>query len=133
MAQMIYVRPRLTHGYVGTYRHLDKWGDEVQAKQLAARKIPAWTRLAMSAGVRHGRNADHVNVDMSDGPTYVSRVIAPRNLQDRKAFIRALEDEFSSWGCAHSHDCCGCASYSATARHARGREYVLKIQVSYNY
>lgn len=117
MAQKISISPRLTNGYVGTYRHLDKWGAPIIAKKLGGRTIPP-----------RGRS-----VDFSRGPTHISRVIAPRGHTDRKAFIRALEDEYSAWGCAHSHDCCGCASYNATATHVRGREYLLRVNVSYNY
>lgn len=116
MAQQISIAVRKTNHYVGTYSHLDEWGPSMPAKQLAGRKIPP------------GPEDD----DMSSGPTYVSRVIAPRGHKDHKGFIRALQDEFSAWGCSHSHDCCGCPSYSATARHIRGREYSLRVRVSYN-
>lgn len=117
MAQQIHIAVRKTNQYVGQYSHLDKWGTPITAKQLASR------RLALSPE----------DEDMCCGPTYMSRVIAPRGHKDRKEFVRALEDEFSSWGCACAHDCCGCASYSATARHIRGREYSLRVRVSYNF
>ena len=117
MPQIISISPRLTGQYVGTYRHLDQWGTPIVAKKLAGRTIRP-----------RGRSDD-----FSRGPTHISRVIAPRGYTDRKAFVRALEDEYSAWGCAHSHDCCGCPSYSATAKHVRGREYLLRVDVRYNY
>ncbi|MBK4735958.1 hypothetical protein [Noviherbaspirillum pedocola] len=117
MADRITIHPRLTHQYVGTYRHLDKWGAPIRAKKLAGKVI----------------RSDAETADMSKGSTHVCRVIAPSGLTDRKAFIRALEDEFSEHDCAHTRDCCGCPSYDARARHIRGREYLLRVRVSYNY
>jgi hypothetical protein len=117
MAEKISIAPRKTHQYIGPYNHLDEWGTPIIAKRLAARRLPP----------------DRDNDDMACGPSYVSRVISPRGHKDRKAFIRALEDEFTSWGCAHEHDCCGCANYRATGKHVRGREYLLRVDVRYNY
>lgn len=117
MAEHITIQPRLTNHYVGTYRHLDKWGAPIRAKKLAGKVIHPNAEAA----------------DMSHGPTHVCRVIAPRGHTDRQAFIRALEDEFSAHDCAHTRDCCGCPSYSARARHIRGREYALRVRVTYNY
>lgn len=135
MAEIVTLSQRRTHKYVGTYAYLDKWRDVVEVKLVRGRKISALTDLAQRMGVRHGRNMDQVwnRLDASDGPAYVHKVVAPRGWTDHKALIRALEDTYSRHGCHHEYDCCGCASYSAEARHIRGREYSLRIDVGYNY
>jgi hypothetical protein len=135
MAHYQTLSERLTHKYVGTWRHLDAWRDVARVKVLQPKKIHAATRFAIANGLRHARGLDRAidQLDPSDGPTYVHRVIAPRGWKDKDLMIRALQSEFSAWGCDHEYDCCGCASYSATARHIRGREYRVEIRVSFNY
>lgn len=113
MADFITLSKRLTRKYVGTWRHLDRWVDICKAKMLAGRKV------------KDGNGYEY-------GSTWRYTVIAPKAV-DPKVFRRALEDEFSAWGCSHDYDCCGCASTSATATRIKGRQWRLEIETAYNY
>lgn len=104
---------RLTHRYVGTFRHLDSW------------------RYLGAAKVTPGRIVDPGN-GYDEGRTYIRWATLPRGI-DRDAACRALEDTMSRWGCAHEWDCCGCASHTTRVLHRHGRRVVLKTWVSYNY
>jgi len=104
---------RLTHRYVGTWKHLDEWRDVGTAVLTPAR------------AVEEGNGFD-------DGGTYIIWATLSRGV-DRDAACRALEDELSSHGCAHEWDCCGCASYSTRVLHRHGRRVVLETHVSFNY
>lgn len=113
MARYHWVAPRLTHKYVGTWQHMDQWGDAIRVKLLAPKVV------------EQGNGFEY-------GPTTVQRVIAPRNA-DPKAVARALYDEFNQHGCSHEYDCCGCASYRADVKQVGKREFNLTISTSYNY
>jgi hypothetical protein len=104
---------RLTHRYVGTFRHLDEW------------------RYLGAAKVTPGRIVDPGN-GYDEGRTYIRWATLPPGV-DRDAACRALVDTFSRWGCAHEYDCCGCASYTTRVLHRHGRRVVLETRVSYNY
>lgn len=104
---------RLTHRYVGTWKHLDEWRD---------------VGTAMLTPPRTVRDSE----DFDDGGVYVRWATLPRGV-DRDAACRALEDTMSSHGCSHEYDCCGCASYSTRVLHRHGRRVVLQTRVTYNY
>jgi hypothetical protein len=112
--EKVYLERRLTHRYVGTYRHLDRW-----------RSLGGVARITPYREVDAGNGYD-------EGGTYVRWATLPRGV-DRDAACRALEDALSRWGCAHEYDCCGCASYTTRVQHRHGRRVVLKTRVSYNY
>jgi hypothetical protein len=111
--EKINLAKQLTHHYVGTYSHLDKWRD-VGTAVLTPEKV-----------VREGESFD-------DGGTYIRWATLPRG-QNRDASVRALVDSLSRHGCAHEWDCCGCASWSTRVLHRHGRRVVLKTTVSFNY
>ena len=111
--EMVNLEVRLTHRYVGTWKHLDKWRDVGTAVLTPAREI------------EEGNGLD-------EGGTYLRWATLPRGI-DRDAACRALEDSLSSHGCAHEWDCCGCASYNTRVLHRHGRRVVLQTRVSYNY
>ena len=109
----IFLSRRMTHRYVGTYRHLDKWRDIGTATLTPQREVDP------------GNGYD-------EGGTYIRWATLPKGI-DRDAACRALEDTMSQWGCAHEYDCCGCASYTTRVLHRHGRRVVLKTRVSFNY
>ena len=108
-----YLSVRVTHRYVGTYRHLDEWRDVGTATLTPARLV---------------REAEGYD----DGGTYIRWATFPRG-QDIDASIRAVEDTLTSSGCAHEWDCCGCASVYTRVLHRHGRRAVFKTSVTYNY
>lgn len=155
---------RITHKYVGTYRHLDQWEEVGQVKILGTARIYdpyQWEALALRTDSVYGprshfskrRNAwvypfkrpmrkcerraklASFHEDHSDGNTTVLNVIAKGfKGMTQQEVCRAIEDEYSSHGCAHTYDCCGCASYSARCKHTgKGAEFILIIHTSYNY
>jgi len=104
---------RVTHRYVGTYRHLDEWRDVGTATLTPARLV---------------REAE----DFDEGGTYLRWATFPRG-QDIDASIRAVEDVLTSSGCAHEWDCCGCPSVYTRVKHRHGRRAVFETRVTYNY
>lgn len=111
----LYLRIRLSHKYVGTYRHLDKWRYVGTVRLTPPKQLPSLDD----------------DPDPSEGPTYVQVGRLPRGM-DPKVVIRALEDTLSAHGCAHEWDCCGCPSYRAEATIHRRRIRVI-TSVTYNY
>lgn len=109
---------RLTHNYVGTYAHLDDW------KSLEG--YPKISEFIRETGEGNG---------LDDGGVYLRWVRLPGQLsrKQRDEMVRAIEDSHSSRGCAHEYDCCGCASYRTEAVYRKGRDVVLRTQVSFNY
>ena len=121
MAQRIIIEKRVTHKYVGKWRHLDQWRDAISAP---ARALPR--RLVAVPG----GDADH-----SEGPTHVHRFRLPAGLtrRQRDDAARGLRDMYTSHGCSHEYDCCGCSSHYARVIHRAGRDVVLAVGTSYNY
>lgn len=109
----IHLSVRLTHRYVGTWKHLDGWRDVGTAVLTPGREVEP------------GNGYD-------EGGTYIRWATLPRGV-DRDAACRALVDSLSLHGCTHEWDCCGCASYSTRVLHRHGRRVVLQTRVSYNY
>lgn len=99
MAFTFTAAPRLTHRYVGTYSHLDKWGAPMRFKALEPKVI------------------DPGN-DYDDAGSILIRVIGDKKADQRLQAI-ALTQELTRYGCAHEYDCCGCISTSARVRHVR--------------
>ena len=117
MASIIAVELRKTHKYVGTWKHLDDHEYLGVAKVLRGRELVQ--PLAYYEEPSHG-------------PVRLFSVIVPRGV-DRKKWEHALTDTFSSWGCSHEYDCCGCASYSARVRFVSKRRAVVHQSTTYNY
>lgn len=113
MSKIIHLERRTSHRYVGTYQHLDSWVDVGKAKVLAPRKV------------EDGNGYDEVG-------TYLLRAIIPAG-QDAEQSRRALQDHFTSEGCSHDYDCCGCLSTRAHARQVASRAFSIRVRYSRNY
>ena len=110
--QTLNVYNRLTHRFTLGWSGEDQWGDAVTLKALPS-------RLTMQS---------------NDGESvrYIQRLIAPSD--QRKADLsRAIADTMTFSNCRHEHDCCGCPSYYTSVRKVSAREYVARVNVSYNY
>ena len=115
MAVILNAFPRTTHKYVGTYKHLDKYGTPVLIKMLGGRKVERYE-------------------DYYVGPIYYNRIVLPAGTTATFKQVRnALYGEFSKHGCHHEYDCCGCASTSVTVTRVSKREYLMERSISYNY
>lgn len=117
MAEPLHLFTRLTHRFVGTYKHEDAHRYVGRAKLLPMRTL------------REPREND-----FSDGGTYIARAVLPRGVS-REVAMRALRDTLTSEGCAHEWDCCGCRSQWASVKPASNsrREAVVRLHVSFNY
>lgn len=114
--QTINLFTRLTNRYVGTYDHLNDHQHLTTAKVTPPRVV------------------DPGN-DYDQGHTVVRHVVVPSGAdrQTARKIVRAIEDTFTRYGCAHEHDCCGCASYSTRAKRVARNRYVATTRVTYNY
>lgn len=129
MAQLVTAYKRLTNKYVGTYRHLDKWDydNPIRLKVLGGMFLSAYDLAA-----REGQ--PDRNIDPSEGGESYHRVVLmnPRGISDEDV-EQAIYSEFSSHGCAHEHDCCGCMSTGVDLVKKGRREWLMKLRYSYNY
>lgn len=66
------------------------------------------------------------------GNVYYFRIIARPGDRGRD-LSRAIRDTFSTGGCSHEHDCCGCATTRATVRRVGSREYKVQTRTTFNY
>lgn len=88
---------RKTHKYVGTYRYLDEWED-IGIIELMGQRV--------------------LSVDYEDPCEYtvtekIVRVTCD-GVQPKEKIEQALRDTYTSHGCAHEYDCCGCWSTHVT-------------------
>lgn len=115
--QTVYLRERLTHKYVDSYRHLD---NHVHLGTVV---------LGQSRMVRE---AD----DIDDGGTYVRLAMLPAGLSrsQRAKWREVLAENLSKHGCAHEYDCCGCQSRTVRV-HAtnHARRAVVVTSIGYNF
>lgn len=119
--ETIYPAIRLTHKFVGTYRHMDEW-----------------KRLPVPVKVTPGRFVPPASEDPdpSEGGAWVryGRLPARLSRAQRLEYRRALEDKLSAWGCSHDYDCCGCQNTSTRVFPTRSPRTVrIVTYVSYNY
>lgn len=135
---------RRTRRYVGTWAHLDQWEDLGTAKVLANSAVYGPEKAEDDWNRRVRRWPKHMRrrflkdyyADPSCGPISYFRVVVPRAMLDvygKDRVLQAIQDTFSRHGCSHEYDCCGCASYSATATYMGGREFKVKLGVGYNF
>jgi hypothetical protein len=115
MAHTITLSRRETFRYVGKHRDLDRWKPVGIAKVLPARQV---------------RAPEPENFD--DGGRFLLRATIPAG-QEPKASAIALRDLYTSQGCSHEWDCCGCRSTYATVRRLSRREFAVFVDVSFNY
>lgn len=107
---------RKTHKYVGTYRDLDKWEDIGTVTELASATI---------------------HVDEEDPcETTVTRIFVCAECPEPRTdaeIENALHDVYSSHGCAHEYDCCGCWSTSVVEVKKHGAIHEVVTSSSRNY
>lgn len=114
---------RKTHKYVGTYRHMDEWETIGTIEDMGQRVL---------------------SVDDDDPCEYTvrERIVRIRcdEVQPDERIERALRDTYTSHGCAHEYDCCGCWSHHVTdvvdqfpAHKGTTRVYAVTIASSRNY
>lgn len=113
MPRTIHAQLRLTHRYVGTYSHLDNWGDAFTFKELRGRVTEA-------------------PLGYDDGGVYMMRVIGNKR-GDQQEQRQALRDYYTREGCSHDYDCCGCASTHAQVRKTKAGIFSVRVRTSYNY
>jgi hypothetical protein len=137
---MIALELRLTHGYVGTYKHLDKWLTLGTIDEIGSRELPLSTeeendhcepkrREVFVLVSINQKEADFYNRWLESGD-WLAEVGAFEQWVDRQIAL-AIGDVYSSSGCAHEYDCCGCRSYSASdaQRIARGEKDLWRVVV----
>jgi len=109
---------RLSHKYVGTYKYLD-WHKPVGSLTV---KVEKWDR-------------DEDGDDACDPVTTTMVVeVATDEPQPLKLICDAIRDTFSSQGCAHDYDCCGCRStYTSEVAHIIDNKFYVETHSSRNY
>lgn len=106
---------RLTHTYVGTCSHLDKWEDIGLYKEMARNQIS-----------KDDENPEETTV--YEVAVYVESDKSKKEIED------ALYSEFTSHGCSHDYDCCGCWSfYASEIKYIDQGTWRLKVSASRNY
>ena len=85
---------RETHKYVGTYQHLDRWKDIGRATVIESEVVSK-------------------DPDAIEETTVVRNVVTVHSEAPDDEIAQALRDTFTSEGCAHEYDCCGCWSHYA--------------------
>lgn len=113
MATIINLEVRKTRRYVDTCSHLDDWEPVGRAKVMPQRLV------------REGNGLD-------DQGTYLLHAWIPAG-QDPELSRRALADHFTSEGCTHEYDCCGCWSMSASVKRVTRRAFAVRIEYRRNY
>ncbi|QIG76893.1 hypothetical protein EVC30_064 [Rhizobium phage RHph_Y1_11] len=108
---------RLTHKYVGTYKHLDS--HEYVGDALI-------------------RCRDEELVDDEDPcePTTITMVVevVTEQPQPLNIICEAIRDTFSSHGCAHEWDCCGCwSTWTSEVAHAVNNKFLVELRSHRNY
>lgn len=107
---------RITHRYVGTYRHLDQWEEVGTMSEILSTVVPP-----------------SESEDGSAGPK-TTKLITVDSSHPKKEIERALRDRFTKQGCAHDYDCCGCASHSVSrVKKVAAKLYEVEIHTSYNF
>jgi len=131
---------RLTHTYVGTCKHLDKWAPIGTFDVLASREIALPEedegdacdpkRFEHFAIVKVGPELHEMweAGDEKGGPDRSDPTWAEQKIK------QALTDAYASHGCACEHDCCGCRSYSVTTvERVTGDLFRVEVHSSRNY
>jgi len=114
--QALHLRRRLTHSYVGTWKHLDSW------EYICTVKMTPWVVVEQPE-------------DFDDATVCHAWVTLPQGAdrKNRDLAIRAIEDTLSSHGCSHEWDCCGCASYRVEVVRRQGRRVLVSSRMTRNY
>lgn len=115
---MIELSLRLTNTYVGSWQHLDKWESLGSVDEIGQRQLPL---------------SDDQQGDITDPKGVEIFALVSSEAPDDK-IARALHDSYTSWGCSHEYDCCGCRSYSAReVKRVTGNLWRIEVWSSCNY
>lgn len=129
---------RLTHIYVGTYRHLDKWLEIGTFDELGRRELPL---PAEDEDDPCEPRKHELFVFVKPSPElhelWLQHKPAASELDafrfGERKIAQALRDMHTSHGCAHDWDCCGCRSYSAEAERFSGDVWRVVVSSSRNF
>lgn len=109
---------RLTHKYVGEYQHLDDW-----------QRLGTFTVVAQGT-----TDTDYEDICQPQTTTIFGRVSDVPRGTPRADIEKALRDTFTSEGCAHEWDCCGCRSYRVNSvTRLRDGHWKIIVGSSRNY
>lgn len=118
---MIELSKRLTHTYVGTYQHLDKWQWLGSVDEIGSRELPDAEPDEADPCEPRAREVFVLVKDVADD-------VSESDIR------QALHDTYTSWGCAHEYDCCGCRSYRAgDVERVTGNLWRVEVFSSRNY
>lgn len=116
---MLALEKRKTHQYVGQWKHLDDWETIGRVDELTTRDVtpePAEDECDPC----DPRNTEIYAFVKSDAPD--------------DEISKALKDTYTSWGCDHEWDCCGCRNYAArSAKRVGGDLWCIEVYSSRNY
>jgi hypothetical protein len=135
-----HIETRLTHGYVGSCAHLDRWASVCNARVTAPQTI----KTADGEEASEGNTSAFLlvlsptSLAMAKKAYRQLRLKGPRGRSTIPSTFthwlrRAIETNYTSAGCHHEYDCCGCASSYADAYQTKRREFTVIIRRSYNY
>ena len=114
---------RKTQKYVGQWKHLDEWEYIGEFKEL---------------GVTTDSDYDEDDPCESRTDYLVVRIVKIEDGTTDDEIVQALRDVFTSHGCSHEYDCCGCRSYRAThvdrlGSYGEDMTYVVTVHSSRNF
>lgn len=123
----IYLKERLTNRY-NDWAKYDRFGDKFrelfgsQPSKLFVRKPTEWDLQ------RDPEQEDYCEPMMT---RYT--VELPPHKEKPTVIRNALRNEFTSHGCHHEYDCCGCRSYYASFKQLTHRKWSVVVTSSRNY
>lgn len=94
---MLTLEKRLTHTYVGTYQHLDRWETIGTGDEIGSRELPL---------------SEEEEEDYCE-PRRREVFILVKSDKPEDDIKQALHDSYTQHDCHHEYDCCGCRSYYA--------------------
>ena len=119
MESFVALERRDTHKYVGEYQHLDEWTQLGRVREVMRGEptYPDGNNYEDSYKVELLVKVElHEDADASDDEVKL-----------------ALADVYTSVGCGHEYDCCGCRSFWADAEHLKDDKWLVTISSSRNY
>lgn len=113
---------RKTRTYVGTFQHLDEW------QEIGTAEI--YMTEAKHVGDDDGEEPDFTEPMVQHGLVHFTKL---NDGVTQAQVLQALRDSFTKNDCHHEYDCCGCRSFTASAKHVAGPVYKLTIGSSRNF
>jgi hypothetical protein len=117
---MLSLDKRLTHTYVGTYQHEDKWEQIGSIDEIGSRALP---------------RSEEEEEDPCDPQARKVFCLVKSDRPDDE-IRQALHDTYTQHGCHCEHDCCGCRSYYAGHKRIKrvtGDLWEVVVSSSRNY